>query len=127
MAHVLPPPPTQPPIQTVPDADWAIRQNILQYLARLVTALDQTIVSSFATWTPGSIGNGGFVSATVTLRNVSPPTPVSVGFTTAIPAGMILSAVCTSKDTVTVSLFNFTGVGQVIGAGTLLVIASLQF
>ncbi len=127
MAHVLPPPPTQPPIQTVPDADWAIRQNILQYLARLVTALDQTIVSSFATWTPGAIANGGFVSATVTLRNVAPPTPVQVGFTLAIPAGMILHAACTSQDTVTVSLFNFTGAGQNIGAGTLLVIASLQF
>ena len=127
MAHTLPPPPTQSQIQTVPDADWAIRQNILQYLARLVTSLDQSIVSSFATWTPGAIGNGGFVSATVTLRGVAPPTPVSVGFTTAIPAGMILSAICTSQDTVTISLFNFTGAGQNIGAGTLLVIASLQF
>lgn len=121
-----PQPPTQSPIQTVPDADWAIRQNILQYLARLIVTLEQNVVSSLATWNPGSIGNGGFVSATVTVRGVAPPTPVAVGFTTAIPAGMILSAVCTSKDTVTVSLFNFTGAGQVIGAGTLLVTASLQ-
>ena len=127
MAHVLPAPPTQPQIQTIPDADWAIRQNLLQYLARLVTRLDQNVVSSFATWTPGAVGNGGFVSATVTIRGVAPPTPLSVGFTTAIPAGMILSAICTSQDTATITLYNGTGAGQNIGAGTLQVTARLDF
>ena len=120
----LPNPPSQSPILTVPDADVAIRSSILQYLSRLVTSISQAFITSFATWTPGSIANGGFVSATVTVRGLAPPMPCYVGFTQAIPAGCILHAVCTSQDTVTVSIFNFTGVSQNIAAGTLQITGS---
>lgn len=124
MGLVLPQPPSQVPILTVPDADVAIRTSLSQYLARLVTAISQSFITSFATWTPGAIANGGFVSATVTVRGISPPMPVYVGFTQAIPAGCILHAVCTSTDTVTVSIFNFTGVLQNIALGTLQITGS---
>jgi hypothetical protein len=120
----LPQPPNQAPILTVPDADVAIRVSLSQYLARLATTISQSFITSFATWTPGLIGNNGFVSATVTVRGISPPMPVYAGFTQAIPAGCILHAVCTSKDTVTVSIFNFTGAGQTINAGTLQITGS---
>lgn len=115
----LPQPPNQAPILTVPDADVAIRQSLLQYLARLVVAIQQAFITTFATWTPGNVANGGFVSASVTVRGLSPPSPCYVGFTQAIPPGMILHAVCTSKDNVVISLFNFTGILQNVGAGTL--------
>jgi hypothetical protein len=58
------------------------------------------------------------------MRGMTPPQPVDVGFTTAVPAGMILSAVVTSADTVTISLFNFTGAPQNIGAGVLHIVGS---
>lgn len=120
----LPNPPSQQPILTVPDADVAIRSSLLQYLSRLVTAISQAFITSFATWTPGVIANGGFVSATVTVRGLSPPMPCYVGFSKAIPAGCILHSVVTSTDTVTVSIFNFTGVPQNIAAGTLQITGS---
>ena len=120
----LPQPPSQSPILTVPDADVAIRVSILQYLARLITSISQAFITSFATWTPGSVPNNGFVSATVQVIGISPPMPVYVGFTQAIPAGCILHAVCTSANVVTVSIFNFTGVSQNIAAGTLQITGS---
>lgn len=119
MGLPLPQPPNQPPILTVPDADVAIRSTLLLYLARLTTAISQAFITSFASWTPGLVPNGGFVSATVQMIGISPPMPVYAGFTQAIPAGCILHAVCTSKDVVTVSIFNFTGAPQTIAAGTL--------
>ena len=122
----LPQPPNQTPIQTIPDADLAIRSMLLQYLARLVVAIQQSFITSFATWTPGTVANGGFVSATVTMRGVAPPSPCYVGFTLAIPAGMILAASCTSVDTVVVSLYNFTGSPQTVNAGTLQVTGSVS-
>lgn len=115
----LPSPPNQTPILTVPDADQAVRVSLLQYLARLVAALVKGWISVNATWTPGTVPNTGFVSATVTMRGMSPPQPVYVGFTQAIPAGMVLHAIITSADTATVTLVNFTGSPQTIGAGTL--------
>jgi hypothetical protein len=120
----LPSPPSQPPVLTVPDADVAIRTSLTQYLARLVQAISAAFITSFATWTPGAIANGGFVSATVTVRGLAPPMPCYVGFTQAIPAGCILHAVVTSQDAVTVSIFNFTGIGQNIAAGTLQITGS---
>jgi hypothetical protein len=120
----LPSPPNQPPVLTVPDADSAIRVSLSLYLARLVAALVKGWISVNATWAPGTVANQGFVSATVTMRGISPPQPVYVGFTTAIPAGMVLHAVCTSTDTVTVTLVNFTGSSQNIASGTLRVTGS---
>lgn len=120
----LPSPANQPPILTVPDADVSLRVTLPQYLARLVATLVKAWISADATWTPGTVANTGFVSATVTLRGISPPNPVYVGFTTPIPAGMVLHAICTSTDTVTVTLVNFTGSPQTIGAGTLHVTGS---
>lgn len=113
----LPMPPNQQPILSVPDADIAIRVSISQYLARLVQAIQKQSITTFATWTPGTVANGGFVSASVTLRGLAPPAPVYAGFTQAIPGGMILHAVCTSPDTVLISLFNFTGASQNVTAG----------
>ena len=124
MALSLPSPPNQTPILTVPDADVAIRSSLFQYLARLVAALVKGWISVNATWTPGLVANQGFVSASVQMVGMSPPQPVYVGFTTAIPAGMVLHAIVTSQDTVTVTLINFTGASQTIGAGTLHVTGS---
>jgi hypothetical protein len=120
----LPQPPNQQPILTVPDADIAIRSTLLQYLARLVNRINSGFITTFATWTPGSIANSSFASATVVVNQLSPPSPAYVGFSLTLPTGMILHALVTSANTVTVTLFNFTGSTQVIGAGTLQVTGS---
>lgn len=111
-AQSIPLPPNLQPILSVPDADVAVRVTVLQYLARLVLAIRRQFITTYATWTPGVIANGGFASASVTVRGLSPPMPVVVGFTQAIPAGCILHAACTSSDTVVITLYNFSGVPQ---------------
>jgi len=124
VALSLPSPPNQTPILTVPDADQAIRVALFQYLARLVAQLVKSWISVNATWTPGTVANTGFVSATVQMIGMSPPQPVYVGFTQAIPAGMVLHAIITSQDTATVTLVNFTGSPQTIAAGILRITGS---
>ena len=120
----LPSPPNQTPILTVPDADQAVRVALFQYLARLIAQLVKGWISVNAAWTPGLVANAGFVSATVQMVGMSPPQPVYVGFTQAIPAGMVLHAIVTSQDTATVTLVNFTGAPQTIGAGILRITGS---
>lgn len=120
----LPQPPNQNPILTVPDADIAIRSTLLQYLARLVNRINGSFITTFATWTPGAVTNSSFVSATVVVNNLSPPSPAYVGFSIALPTGMILDARVNAANSVLVTLFNFTGSTQTIGAGTLQVTGS---
>lgn len=117
--YTLPQPPNINPVLTLPDADAAIRGTLLQYLARLVTQLERSFVNVFATATPGLITNGGFVSFTLTMRNVAPPQPLTVGFSAAVPAGVIIFAVLSASETVTVTFLNQSGANVTLGAGTI--------
>ncbi len=114
----LPLPPQISPVISLPDTNAAFLA-VLRYLQLLTTTLLQQFITSFATWTPGTVANGGWVSATVSVNNANPGAPAIVGFTTAIPTGMWLTAFVSAANTVTVTLFNLTGSPQTIGAGIL--------
>lgn len=118
----LPPPPNIGQVLSIADADQALL-TLLRYLSSFRNDISAGFITTFATWTPGTIASGGFASATVTIRNANPPAPCAVGFTQALPAGMILHAVLTSSETATVTLFNLTGAPQTIPLGTLQVTA----
>lgn len=118
----LPSPPNINQVLSVQDADQAFL-TLLRYLATFRNTLSAGFVTTFATWTPGTIANGGFASATVTVRNVNPPAPATVGFTQSLPAGMNLVAIITGPETATITLYNNTGAPQTIGLGTLQVTA----
>lgn len=66
-------------------------------------------IYSKATWAPANIADGTMTSTTVSLIGTMIGDPVSVGFSTAVPAGAILSGSVTATDTVTVTLLNKTG------------------
>lgn len=118
----LPSPPNVSKVLSIADADEAFL-TILRYLSSFRNNISAAFVTTLATWTPGVVATGGFVSATVTLRNASPPAPCAVGFTQSLPAGMLLAAVLTGPETATVTLYNFTGAPQTIPLGTLQVTA----
>jgi hypothetical protein len=92
----------------------------------LIVDIMAGFITSFATWTPGTIANGGWATATVTVNNANPGTPVIVGFTTILPPGTSLSGIVSAANTVQVTLFNFSGVPQTIGAGILQITALPQ-
>lgn len=114
----LPLPPQIAPVISLPDANGAF-VAILRYLQQLVQSLNLQFLVTFANWTPGTVANGGWNSATVTVNNAQPGDPAVVGFTAALPAGMWLTAFVSAPNTVLVTLFNLTGSPQTIGAGIL--------
>jgi len=76
-------------------------------------------LSNTKTWDPSSVADGNFTSTTITVTGASLGDTVTVGFTTAVPAGAILSGSVTAAGTVTVTLFNKTGSALDLGSGTL--------
>lgn len=86
------------------------------------------VVGGQGAWTPGVIANGAFASTVLTgTAGVAPMMgagvgdTVTVGFTPALPAGMILFGAVTAAQVVTVTLLNQSGSSQTIGAGTITV------
>jgi hypothetical protein len=71
------------------------------------------------TWDPASVADGAMTSTTLTVTGAAVGEAVSVGFSTAVPAGAILSGSVTATDTVTVTLFNKTGGAMDLASGTL--------
>lgn len=114
----LPLPPQIAPVFSVADMNGAVAA-LLRYLQQLVQALENDHITSFATWTPGVVANGGWNTAVVQVNNAQPGQPATVGFTTPIPAGMWLDAFVTAPHTVRVTLFNLTGAPVTVGLGTL--------
>jgi hypothetical protein len=72
-------------------------------------------------WDPPSVAAGAFTSTTVTVAGCAVGDCVQVGFTPAVPAGVILTGQVTAANTVTVTLVNHTGAAVDLAAGTLLV------
>jgi Pectate lyase superfamily protein len=72
-----------------------------------------------ATWDPPSIANGAATSTTVTVSAAVVGQVIVLGFSLALPAGMILWGTVTAADTVTATLFNASGTTQDVASGTL--------
>jgi hypothetical protein len=76
-------------------------------------------LESAVAWDPPTVGSLGFSSTTITVAGASVGNPVSVGFSPAVPAGVILTAQVTAANTVTVTLFNAGGEAVDLASGTL--------
>ena len=76
-------------------------------------------LSGSVTWDPPSVGSGSQTSTTVTVTGAAVGDPVSVGFSTAVPAGALLVGSVTATNTVTVTLLNSVGSPVDLASGTL--------
>lgn len=75
-------------------------------------------LSGTATWNPASLANGARESIAVTVTGAALGDTVAVGFTTAVPAGMIITGQVTAANTVTVTLYNINAGAQDLASGT---------
>lgn len=82
------------------------------------TAIKQHLAAT-KTWDPASVADGAMTSTTVTVTGAAIGDLVAVGFSLAVPAGMVLSGSVTASNTVTVTLFNKSGSVQDLASGTL--------
>jgi hypothetical protein len=73
-------------------------------------------------WTVGQLPNGVTAQQDVSVSGAAVGDPVVAALTTIPFSGMLLDGRVSSPGTVTVSLSNFTGALQTLGAGTLNVI-----
>lgn len=71
-----------------------------------------------ATWDPPSIASGAKTTTTVTVTGAAVGDPAYAGFSTAIPAGITISAHVTATDTVTITLFNIDAGATDLASGT---------
>jgi hypothetical protein len=78
-----------------------------------------TRLSANGAWDPASVASGAFTSTAITATGAAVGDAVLVGFTPAVPAGVMLTAEVTAADTVTVTLFNISGSPQDLASGTL--------
>jgi hypothetical protein len=70
-------------------------------------------------WDPGSIADQATTNTTVTVTGASVGDPVSVGFSQAVPANVLLAGNVTATNTVTVMLHNESGGPVDLGSGVL--------
>lgn len=80
------------------------------------------IIVATVAWDPASIADGAVDTLTTSPAGLSTAAIgdlVSVSFSNAIPAGMILAGQVVATGQIQVTLFNKTGVGQDLSAGTL--------
>ena len=69
-------------------------------------------------WNPPPLADGASTTTTVTVTGASFGNPCSVGLSTAVPGGMLLTANVTAANTVTVTLFNKSGGTVDVAGGT---------
>ncbi len=96
--------------------------NVVDFPAGTAIGSGAAIVkhlSGTATWDPASTADGAVVSTTVTVTGAAVGDTVTVGFSTAVPAGALLTGAVTSANTVTVTMFNKTGGALDLASGTL--------
>jgi hypothetical protein len=83
----------------------------------------QAINGNSTTWAPGTIASNAIVSTTIGVDGAAIGDQVALGFSNALPAGLILVGNVTANNgttgTVTVTLLNMTGASQTIASGTL--------
>lgn len=82
-------------------------------------ALIKGHLSGTTTWNPGAVGNGAIASTTVTVSGAAVGDTVTAGFSTALPAGVLISGAVTAAGTVTVTVHNVSGASQTLASGTL--------
>lgn len=70
-------------------------------------------------WNPPSVADNAMTSTTVTVTGAELGDEATCSFSLALPAGVLLSAVVTATDTVTVTLLNRSGSTQDIASGRL--------
>lgn len=71
-----------------------------------------TVLTGTATWNPGSVADGSFITTNVTVPGAVAGDPAHVGFTTLIGTdceGTFLTATVRAADTACVNFFNFSG------------------
>lgn len=77
-------------------------------------------------WTPGTIANGAYASTTVACVGAVVGLPALAAWTTVLAAGLVLYAVTSAADVVTVYLFNHSGSSASVSAGVVQVKAFTQ-
>ena len=76
-------------------------------------------LSGTVSWTPGSIDAGAQVHTTVSVAGAALGDTVTVGFSLALPPGMLISGYVTERNIVTVTLYNASGGAHSFESGTL--------
>jgi hypothetical protein len=76
-------------------------------------------LSGTAQWEPHGAPHATAIGTTVTVPGASPGDTVAVGFSSAVPAGVLLVGAVTAPDTVAVTLLNQTGRPLHLPPGTL--------
>jgi pectate lyase-like protein len=84
----------------------------------LITALARQLTDS-SSWAPGTVADGQASSTSMTLAGAAPGDPCMAGLTTATTAGLIITCVPTSANSVAVTLLNKTGGSVTVSSGTL--------
>lgn len=95
------------------DAPWRIRTKLIQGPPG-----PTKLTSGSVAWTPGTINAGASASVSVPVTNAVVGQTALGAFSLALPAGVLASACVTAAGTVTVTLFNLSGVSQTLAAGT---------
>lgn len=76
-------------------------------------------ITGTATWDPDNLLPNRYDTTTVTVTGAAVGDVVSVGFSTAVPAGVLLIPAVTAANTVTVTLLNLTAAAVNLASGTL--------
>ena len=76
-------------------------------------------LSGTTSWFPGMISPGSQVNTPVMVTGAVVGDTVAVGFSVALPGGMLISGAVTSPNTVTVTIYNASGSPQALQRGTL--------
>jgi hypothetical protein len=76
-------------------------------------------LSGTISWTPGSMAPNSQVHTTVSVAGAALGDTVAVGFSLALPPGMLISGYVTDPNIVTVTLYNASGGTQTFASGTL--------
>jgi hypothetical protein len=75
-------------------------------------------IAGNASWTPGAVSNGAYVTKSVTVTGARYGDTVSVGYSTTLANGLIICGAVTANDTVTVTIYNMSGGTLTPSAGT---------
>ena len=76
-------------------------------------------LSGIAPWEPPPVAHASVVGTTVPVPGAVPGNTVAVGFSSAIPVGVLLTGAVSAQDAVAVTLLNQTGRTLRLPPGTL--------
>jgi hypothetical protein len=76
-------------------------------------------LSATAPWTPPAIAHGAIATTTLPVAGAGPGDTVAVGFSRAVPAGVLLAGAVAGPGTVAITLLNQTGQTLRLASGTL--------